>query len=138
MSRNFEAPLRFLSTPGIAVFDGDHKIHLVTDLEHTTLHLKDDVSQGDIDLCVNMLKSEIDAGKDIDEVMKSLTLFHKLCVGSCIMGDIKPGVLWDWNEEEDRRDRWQDRVSWEEWCSPEYIASEYYNRENQRKAKKRG
>jgi hypothetical protein len=131
MAKKFEAPLRFLTKPGIMAWADDNKIHLVSHEEHTTLVCCTEEAIGDIDICVSLLQSNIASGESYDEVMKSLRLFAALDAGSCLMGDLKPGLLWDYADE-DYRDIWKDGLKWDRWVSQEYIAQEYYAREQRR------
>lgn len=133
MARKFEAPLRFLTERGIKVWlDEQNRIHLVNDEEHQTLYCSDETPMVQIQLCVGMLEDiAADGPLAYDEAYKMLQLFHQ-AHGGCIMGDLKPGLLYEYVEEHEPRDPWKDRVTWDAWITEQYIAREYYSREAQR------
>jgi hypothetical protein len=134
----FAEPNKFEFTKDIA----KRTITLVTHDAITTLYVGDKLSLKDFaqtyDFFLDFSVSQLP--KTMGQVCNSIP-------GACIMSELKPGVVYDDRHKPEffinrkgkqvNRDRWSDGMTWEEWCSDEVIAQEFYSRKQNWAAKKK-
>jgi hypothetical protein len=100
--------------------------------ENTRLYLPERYSEKDVqDVCESIKNSWYDYRYwymyDICKIVKE----------AYIVTEIKPGQIFDTRGIEQGRDRWEDKMSWDEWVSDMQVAKEFYSRNQKYKEKKK-
>lgn len=138
MAKTFDAPLRFLSNPTeIRVEREGNLIHLLSFYERQTLDCK--ASEADIQALYFLLTNTLEDRsirffEKFDALLLGMRTFADMHKGSCLIGDLKPGSLYDdISPIEGDNDPWEHGPSWHEWISTEYIAMEYYSKQEDRR-----
>lgn len=133
--KNFEYEnSRFTKEPLLLANKAERKVELSTINEYTALSFsKDEVNGGQFSVIVNAL---VDLMPDTEAVIKTMRDMTAHFKSGCLSSELKQGVVWQKGRKYQMRDDpWNDEMPFEEWCSPEQIAREYYGRRRQRATK---
>ncbi len=130
-----ETEPRFTSYPEVKIYLGSqHDLHVVCDSEHHTCYFSDEITVTRLENMCITLKAAIGRG-DWDLLMQGFAIFSEMDKKACVMGDMKQGSVY-MDAEDEPKDRWRDGLKWEVWTAPEYIANEFYSKEQRKKARR--
>lgn len=83
----------------------------------------------------------------VSKLHKTMCSIASSIPGSCVYSELKPGLIYDSRHQptffmnragkQVNRDRWSDGLTWDEWCSSEQIAKEYYGRKKHWESKQK-
>ena len=135
--KNFEyTNNRFTKEPLLLANKAERKIELSTFNECTTISFsKDEVNGGQFSIIVNAL---LDIMPDTEAVIKTMREMVAHFKSGTMSSDFKQGVVWNNSRKYRMRDDvWNDGLTFEEWCSDEQIAKEYYSKRNRKIAIKK-
>jgi len=109
-------------------------LHIMFFDERYTIYLPSELNKVDIeDMSKVLVETFTLLGKA--KVLEGLRSFADV-FNTPLLGEVKQGSIYNRDIEVNRWDVWRDEITWEEWCSPEYVAKEYYARQERLRRKK--
>lgn len=126
--KNFEYESdRFSDKQKLWPIRAKREIHFASQNEHFTLYLDKNIGNIEFNILYESLEKSKDPPRDMHEMAMSLN-------NACIVGDYKQGTIWnDSKDSKFRDDPWKDKMSFEEWCSSEQVAKEFYKKVKNKK-----
>ena len=118
------------------------KITFITHEEHTVFQFPKDYDKG------AFLKTyDFFLDFPVSQMHKAMSEIARSVPGSTLYSELKPGLIYDNHHQPEffvnragkqvNRDRWSDGMTWEQWCSDEQVAKEFYSRKENWAAKKK-
>lgn len=121
---------RYSKVPLLSIDKPSRKIKLSTPNEYLEVTFSKETNGGQFTILFNALSALM---PDADAVAFMMQDMVQKLDGAKLLVECKQGVIWDnAREGKFREDAWKDEMSFEEWCSTEQIAREFYLRKNKK------